>query len=206
MSEITSRNRIHRHKDRGHYDDPTIYEILDQGKICHVGFTVEAQPFVIPMAYARHGNALYLHGAPNSRLLKQLGSGIPVCVTVTHLDGLVLARSTFHHSLNFRSVVAFGTARHVEDLAEKHQALITITEHLAPGRTRVARAATDEEAKATSVVRFEIEEASAKARSGPPIDSPKDMQLDVWAGVIPIAVEEHEPQPAPDLKPGISYA
>ncbi|MDF1528831.1 MAG: pyridoxamine 5'-phosphate oxidase family protein [Sedimenticola sp.] len=205
MSKEAGRNKIKRHKDRGHYDELTINQILDDGKICHVGFTVDQQPFVIPMAYARQGHSLILHGAPNSRLLNQLANGIPACVTVTHLDGLVLARSTFHHSLNFRSVVAFGKARAIELLDEKHAALIAITEHLAPGRTAVARAATDEEAMATSVVLFEIEEASAKIRTGPPIDSPKDMVLDVWAGVIPTSIQEHAPQAAPDLKPGITY-
>ncbi|WP_428604668.1 pyridoxamine 5'-phosphate oxidase family protein [Sedimenticola sp.] len=195
------RNRINRHKERGHYDTETIHAILDQAKICHVGFNMDGQPFVIPMAFARQGNSLLLHGAPNSRLLGQLASGFPVCVTITHLDGLVLARSTFHHSMNFRSVVAFGTARPVNDLEEKHAALIALTEHLTPGRTTLARAATDQEVMATAVVRFEIEEASAKVRRGPPLDSPKDRQLDVWAGVIPIHSVEGEPIPAPDLKP-----
>jgi hypothetical protein len=201
ISDTPGRHRIQRHKERGHYDPETIHAILDQGKICHVGFHLEGQPFVIPMAYARQGNSLILHGAPNSRLLEQLAGGIPVCVTVTHLDGLVLARSTFHHSLNFRSVVAFGTARPVLSLEEKQAALVALTEHLAPGRTALARPATDQEAQATQVVRLEIEEASAKIRSGPPLDNPKDVQLDVWAGVVPIHSIEAEPIPAPDLKP-----
>ncbi|MCW8890903.1 MAG: pyridoxamine 5'-phosphate oxidase family protein [Sedimenticola sp.] len=205
MPKSKKRHEVCRHKDRGHYDEQTIHQILDQGKICHVGITVDAQPFVIPMAYVRQGRSLILHGAPKSRLLNQLAKGVPVCVTVTHLDGLVLARSTFHHSLNFRSVVAFGTARPIEDLAEKHAALAALTEHLAPGRTQVARAATDQEAQATSVVLFEIDDASAKIRNGPPIDSPQDMMLDVWAGVIPVSVLEGEPVPAPDLKAGLVY-
>ncbi|MCW8943636.1 MAG: pyridoxamine 5'-phosphate oxidase family protein [Sedimenticola sp.] len=206
MPNSRKRNTISRHKDRGHYDEKTIHEILDSGKICHVGITLEGQPFVIPMAYARQENALILHGAPNSRLLNQLANGLPACVTVTHLDGLVLARSTFHHSLNFRSVVAFGKARSVDDLQEKHAALVLLTEHLAPGRTKVARAATDAEAKATSVVRFEIEDASAKIRTGPPIDSPNDMKLEVWAGIIPVTTLEGEPMPAPDLAAGVVYS
>lgn len=204
MSKQTvERHRIQRHRERGHYDQETIHAILDQGKICHVGFTLDTQPFVIPMAYARQDNALILHEAPSSRLLGRITSGIPVCVTVTHLDGLVLARSTFHHSLNFRSVVAFGKARAIDSLEEKHAALVALTEHLAPGRTALARAATDQEAMVTSVVRFDIEQASAKIRTGPPVDSPKDMQLDVWAGVVPICSVEQKPIPAPDLKPAL---
>lgn len=200
---LDQRHRIQRHKERGHYDRETIHAILDQAKICHVGFTLDGQPFVMPMAYARQENALILHGAPNSRLLNHMACGMPLCVTVTHLDGLVLARSTFHHSLNFRSVVAFGTARPVLDLQEKHAALVALTEHLAPGRTQLARAATDREAQATNVVRFEIEQASAKIRTGPPVDNPKDLQLAVWAGVIPIRSVEEQPIPAPDLNPEV---
>lgn len=197
------RNDLKRHSERGHYDRETIHRILDQGMICHVSFSLNEQPYVIPMAYARSGNALILHGSPQSRLLNTIAGGIPVCVAVTHLDGLVLARSTFHHSLNFRSVVAFGQAYPITDLQEKHLALVALTEHLTPGRCSVARAATDAEVSATSVVRFEIEEASAKCRSGPPKDNPKDLALDVWAGVIPLQIERGVPEPAPDLKPGL---
>lgn len=203
MSNRANRSQLKRHRERGHYDRETIYRILDQGMICHVSFSLDRQPYVIPMAYVRSGDGLILHGSPHSRLLKSIADGIPVCVAVTHLDGLVLARSTFHHSLNFRSVVAFGRARPITRLEEKHQALIELTEHLAPGRCAVARAATDAEVEATSVVRFEIEEASAKSRSGPPKDNPADMQLDVWAGVVPLRIERGEPVPAPDLKEGL---
>ena len=203
MSNNGNRSKLKRHSERGHYDRETIYHILDQGMICHVAFSLEGQPYVIPMAYVRSGDGLILHGSPHSRLLNSIAGGIPVCVSVTHLDGLVMARSTFHHSLNFRSVVAFGRARPVTRLEEKHQALVELTEHLAPGRCAVARAATDAEVEATSVVRFEIEEASAKSRSGPPKDNPKDLQLDVWAGVVPLRTVRGRPEPAPDLKPGL---
>ncbi|MCW8907279.1 MAG: pyridoxamine 5'-phosphate oxidase family protein [Sedimenticola sp.] len=203
MSNRTNRSELKRHSERGHYDRETIYRILDQGMICHVSFSLDGQPYVIPMAYARSGDGLILHGSPHSRLLQSIADGIPVCVAVTHLDGLVLARSTFHHSLNFRSVVAFGRARPITRPEEKQQALVELTEHLAPGRCAVARAATDAEVKATSVVRFEIEEASAKSRSGPPKDNPADMQLEVWAGVVPLRIERGEPVPAPDLKAGV---
>lgn len=202
---INRKSQLHRHKERGHYDEATIHALLDLGRICHVAISIDNQPYVIPMAYVRIDNSLILHGSPHSRLLQQLETGLPVSVAVTHLDGLVLARSTFHHSLNFRSVVAFGTARPVTDRQQKHEALIALTEHLTPGRSRIARAATDQEVDATKVVCFEIEEASAKIRSGPPIDNPKDLQLDVWAGVIPIRLEQGEPEPAPDLPPTVSY-
>lgn len=198
-----NRSRLKRHSERGHYDRETIHRILDQGRICHVSFSLQGQPYIIPMAYARRGDNLILHGSPHSRLLKEIAGGIPVCVAVTHLDGLVLARSTFHHSLNFRSMVAFGCARPITDLQEKHQALIDLTEHLTPGRCAVARAASDAEVEATSVVLFQIEEASAKSRSGPPKDNPKDLDREVWAGVIPLQIEAGQPEPAPDLKPGI---
>ncbi len=202
MSDHANRSQVKRGKDRAAYDEKTIHKILDDGTLCHVGISMQNQPFVIPMSYARDGNTLILHGSPKSRLMQSMSDSIPVCVTVTHLDGLVLARSTYSHSVNYRSVVMFGTAHAVTDPAEKRFALDLLTDHITPGRTKVARAPSESELKGTAVVRFTIEEASAKSRSGPPKDAPADLELDVWAGVIPLSVVAGEPIPAPDLKPG----
>ena len=204
MSDHSTRNQVKQGKKRASYDEATINQILDDGTLCHVGITVHEQPFVIPMSYARQDNTLILHGSPKSRLMTSLGSETPVCITVTHLDGLVLARSAYHHSVNYRSVVMFGTAHAVTDLGEKRQALEILTDHITPGRTEVVRAPSESELKGTAVVRFVIEEASAKSRSGPPKDAPADLELDVWAGVIPISQVEGKAIPAPDLKPGIA--
>lgn len=206
MSSRTNRSEVKRAKDRAAYDEASINAILDDGKLCHVGISFDGQPFVIPMAYARQGNTLILHGAPKSRLMKALVSEAQVCITVTHLDGLVLARSTFHHSMNYRSVVLFGKATLINDEDEKLEALNWLTESLTPGRSTVARAPSEGELKGTDAVRFTIEEASAKTRSGPPKDAPGDMDLKVWAGVIPITQTFGEPIPDPDLRPGIEYS
>ncbi len=203
MTDHTNRNQVKRGKDRAAYDEETIHQILDDGTLCHVGISMDGQPFVIPMSYGRQGNTLILHGSPKSRLMQSLGDSIPVCVTVTHLDGLVLARSTYSHSVNYRSVVMFGTAHAVTDPAEKCAALELLTEYITPGRTKVARAPSEGEVKGTAVVRFLIEDASAKSRTGPPKDAPGDLDLDVWAGVIPVSMVEGDPIPAPDLKPGL---
>ncbi|MCK5918495.1 MAG: pyridoxamine 5'-phosphate oxidase family protein [Cocleimonas sp.] len=203
--EINSRNKVLRAKERGVYDKESVYKILDAGKICHVGITMEGQPFVIPMSYARIDNSIILHGALNSRLCSSLREGIPACVTVTHLDGLVLARSTFHHSMNYRSVVAFGTAREIDDKQKKLEAAEALVEFLTPGRTTDCRAPNKKELNATSMIEFTIEQASAKVRTGGPIDLEKDLDLDVWAGVVPIKEQFGEWIAADDLKSEIDY-
>ncbi|MEA3291925.1 MAG: pyridoxamine 5'-phosphate oxidase family protein [Pseudomonadota bacterium] len=200
----TARHRVKRAPKRAGYDRDSIHDILDAGKICHVGFCIEEQPYVIPMAYARDGDRMLLHGSSASRLMKTLGAGIEACVTVTHLDGMVLARSTFHHSMNYRSVVAFGEARLIEDEMEKRSALDLLVEHLTPGRTAECRAPNAIEMKATHVLMFHMRDVSAKVRTGPPVDDDEDLAMDVWAGTIPLTTEEGEPESAPDLKPGIA--
>lgn len=199
----TPRTTLRRRSNRGSYDRALIDAILDEGLVCHVGFAVEGQPFVIPMAYARAGSELYVHGAVASRMLGVLASGAPACVTVTLLDGLVLARSAFHHSMNYRSVVILGTARVVDEADEKRAALDAIVEHVLPGRSTEARAPTPEELRATSVLAFPITEASAKVRSGPPIDLEADYALPCWAGVIPLSIVAGTPEPDPRLAAGI---
>ena len=189
MSEIpapSARTRVIREPHRGVYDRETAYQILDQGFICHVGFAVDGQPFVIPTAYGRSGDNLYIHGSAASRMLRHLDKGVPFCLTVTLLDGLVLARSVFNHSMNYRSVVALGTATAVEDRTEKLAALQAIAEHILPGRWADSRQPSDKELKATLVLRLPINEFSAKVRTGPPIDDEEDYSFPTWAGVIPL--------------------
>lgn len=203
--EINSRNKVLRAKERGSYDKKSVYKILDAGKICHVGIVMDGQPFVIPMSYARVDNSIILHGALNSRLCSALLEGIPACITVTHLDGLVLARSTFHHSMNYRSVVAFGTAREIEDQQKKLRAAEALVEFLTPGRTTDCRAPNKKELNATSMIEFTIEQASAKMRTGGPIDLEKDLDRDVWAGVVPIEEKLGEWVASDDLKDGVDF-
>ena len=188
MSDFTQteRTRIHRLPKRGYYDRETIYQILDEALICHVGFTDDGQPFVIPINFARIDDTIVLHGAVASRLLKHVEAGHPICVEATIVDGLVLARSVFHHSVNYRSVVVFGTGRAIEDEQEKLAALEAVTEHLLPGRWNEARQQNPKELHATRVVSIKIDEASAKVRVGPPIDEEEDYELPVWAGVLPL--------------------
>jgi hypothetical protein len=183
---ITDQNEIKRLPERGSYDRDTIYQILDEALICHVGFVEKKLPYVIPINFARVEDALVLHGAKASRLLKHIGAGHPVCVEVTLVDGLVLARSIFHHSINYRSVVVFGMGRIVIEEQEKLAALEAITEHILPGRWREARLPNRKEMNATSVVSIKIDQASAKVRSGPPADEEADYALPVWAGVLPL--------------------
>lgn len=197
----TPRNQVNRVSKRGTYERNAIYPILDAGLIAHVGFEVEGQPFVIPMAYARRDDTLILHGSVGSRLMRQLGTGIRACVTVTLVDGLVLARSAFHHSMNYRSVVAFGTARRLTDEKAKRQALDILVEHLVPGRTRDARRPNDQELKITEVLEMPLEEASAKIRTGPPVDEPEDMELAIWSGVIPLEQKVGDAVPDPAMQP-----
>jgi hypothetical protein len=199
----TERSTIRRLPKRGSYDKKVVYAILDQAIVCHVGLSTENGPVVIPMGYARRGDELLLHGSAKSRLLEEMAQGAPVCVAVTLVDGLVLARSTFHHSINYRSVVIHGRATEIDDPMEKAKALEGIVEHLVPGRTRDARAADEDELLATRVVRLPIEEASAKVRVGPPLDDERDLKLDIWAGVLPFERRPGKPIPDEHLKDGI---
>jgi len=198
----TERTRVVREPHRGVYDRQEIYKILDEGIVCHVGFASDAQPFVIPTLYGRDGDTLYLHGSAASRTLGALEQGIAACVTVTIVDGLVLARSAFHHSINYRSVVAFGTARAISEPARKTRALRTISEHLMAGRWNDVRGPTRQELGATSVLEFSIEEASAKIRRGPPKDDEEDYARSTWAGVVPLSLEAKPPVPDPRLTEG----
>ena len=182
----TERTRVVRESQRGVYDHETIYKILDEGFVCHVGFSLDSQPYVIPTLYARVGDSIYFHGSAASRMLRNLSEGIPVCVTVTHVDGFVLARSVFNHSMNYRSVVALGNATHVDAPQEKLAALHAFTEKILPGRWNDARQPNEKELKATSVLRLPLTEVSAKIRTGPPVDDAPDYALSIWAGVIPL--------------------
>ncbi len=196
-------SQLHRLPDRGHYDQETIFAILDSAIICHVAFVQDGQPYAIPTLYARQGNRIILHGAKASRMMKHVAAGEPVCITVTQVDGLVLARSVFSHSINYRSVMVFGAGRLVSDPDEKMQALYTLTEQIAPGRWADARLPNAKEMNATSVAVVEIHEASAKVRTGPPKDDAEDYALPVWAGVIPMQTIYGGPQPDPKLDPTI---
>lgn len=197
----TPRTRINRLPKRGDYSPETIYGILDEAFLCHVGFVVEGQPYVIPTGYGRAGDTLYLHGSAASRMLRTLAGGVDVCVTVTLLDGIVLARSAFHHSMNYRSVVMLGRAVPVEGEAEKTEALRVISENIVPGRWEHVRKPSAQELKATTVLALPIMEASAKIRTGSPVDEEEDYALDVWAGVLPLALRAGEPVPDPRLDP-----
>jgi nitroimidazol reductase NimA-like FMN-containing flavoprotein (pyridoxamine 5'-phosphate oxidase superfamily) len=197
----TARTRVVREADRGVYDRDVVYQILDEGFICHVGFVVDGQPFVIPTAYGRSGDDLYIHGSAASRMLRNLDQGVAVCVTVTLLDGLVLARSIFNHSMNYRSVVVLGTAVAVQEKEEKLKALRALSEHIVPGRWAEARQPNEKELKATLVMRLPISEFSAKVRQGPPIDDEEDRGFATWAGVIPLGMVAGEPISDPQTYP-----
>lgn len=201
MSEFppTRQTQVQRIPDRGRYDAETIHAILDAAFVCHVGFVVDGQPFVIPTNYARDGEKLYLHGSSASRMLRTLAGGVQVCVTVTHVDGLVLARAAFHHSVNYRSVVALGRAVLVEDRDEKMHALELFTNYVVPGRWDEVRTPTDQELKATSVLSLDLKQVSAKVRTGGPKDDAEDYQLPIWAGVLPLTVKAGEPITDPKL-------
>ena len=190
----TRKTRIRRTPERGRYDRATIYRILDEALICHVGFVEEGQPYVIPINFARVEDTIVMHGAKASRLLKHIEAGRPVCVEATLVDGLVLARSVFHHSVNYRSVVLFGTGRLLDEDQEKLAALEAITEHLIPGRWREARQPNRKELNGTSVVSIQIEEASAKVRVGPAVDEEEDYGWPVWAGILPLQVTPSAPR------------
>jgi nitroimidazol reductase NimA-like FMN-containing flavoprotein (pyridoxamine 5'-phosphate oxidase superfamily) len=205
MSEIqnpTTRTRVVREADRAVYDREEANRILDEGFLCHVGFVADGHPFVIPTSYGRKDASLYIHGSAASRMLRNLKEGVPVCVTVTLLEGLVLARSLFNHSMNYRSVVILGKATLVDDPAEKLEALRTLSEHILPGRWDDSRQPNERELKATSVLRVPIEEFSAKVRLGPPIDDAEDLAFPTWAGVIPLEMKAGEPINDPKLEAG----
>jgi hypothetical protein len=204
MSDLspTPRTTLRRLPQRGRFDRETVHAILDEALVCHVGFVADGQPFVIPTIHARVGDGLYVHGSAASRMLKTLQGGVPACVTATIVDGLVLARSAFHHSMNYRSVVVLGEAVAVGDEAEKWDALHAIVEHVAPGRWAEVRAPTAKEMAATLVLRLAIEEASAKVRTGPPLDDEEDYALECWAGVLPLRLVPGTPIPDPRLPAG----
>src|SRR4029450_11822190 len=191
--KLTKRTEFRRLPGRGSHELETINAILDAGFLAHVGFCVDNQPYVIPTLYGRDGEKLYLHGSAASRMLGRLETGILGCIAVTLVDGLVLARSAFHHSMNYRSVVAFGTAHRIDEPAHKTRALRIISEHLIAGRWNDVRNPSEEELKATAVLEFSIEEASAKIRTGPPLDDEEDYSLPVWAGILPLSLEARPP-------------
>ncbi len=195
----TERTSISQHAERAAHDTDTIFSILDAGVVCHVGFIHDGLPFVLPMNYGRSNDTIYLHGSPQSRMMRVLAGGAPVCITATHLDGLVLARSTCSHSANFRSVVILGRGRLVTGKDEKEEALRVIVEQVIPGRSAEARSPSAKELQGTMVIAVKIEEASAKIRSGGPKDSPADRALEVWAGVLPLSIVPGVPVPDSDL-------
>ena len=198
----TDKSKIKRVPKRAHYDQETIYKVLDAGQICHVGFVHNGHPVVIPTIYGRSENKLFIHGAAVSRLIVALEKGIDISLSVAHVDGLVLARSAFHHSMNYRSVVVFGRAKLVGD-QDKNEALKIISDHLIPGRWEEVRQPNRKELKATKVLEIAIDEASAKIRTGGPVDDKEDYELNIWAGVIPMNTIALEPIEDEKLKPGL---
>lgn len=199
----TERSQLRRLPKRGSHDSAVIYQILDSAFLAHVGFQQGGQPFVIPTLYGRERDKLYLHGSAASRMMRELETGVPACVTVTLVDGLVLARSAFHHSMNYRSVVAFGMACKIVAADKKICALRTISEHVIAGRWDDVRGPSEKELNATTVLEFFIEEASAKVRTGPPIDDEDDYALPIWAGILPLQMEADTPVPDPRLENGV---
>jgi nitroimidazol reductase NimA-like FMN-containing flavoprotein (pyridoxamine 5'-phosphate oxidase superfamily) len=202
--ETTDRTTVRRLPKRASYDRQTVYSILDEALICHVGFVVEGKPVVIPTIHARLNDCLYLHGSQASRMLRTLRGGVDVCLTVTLLDGLVIARSAFHHSMNYRSVVVYGVATEVSDGEEKLTALETIVEHVVPGRFAHARRPSEAELQGTLVLSLPLEEVSAKIRTGAPIDDDEDYALPIWAGEIPLDLTPGVPIADSRLSPGIA--
>ncbi len=198
----TDRVRVRRSPERGRYDEATVHDILDEAMICHLGYVVDGQPYVIPTLYGRDGRRLIIHGSTASRAMRT-STSLPVCVTVTLLDGLVLARSLFHHSANYRSVVVLGQARVIPDDQQKKAALRVLTEHIVPGRWDEARVPNDKELRATAVLELDLAESSAKVRTGPPNDEEADYGSNVWAGEIPLDVVAGAPVPDPKLEAGV---
>jgi nitroimidazol reductase NimA-like FMN-containing flavoprotein (pyridoxamine 5'-phosphate oxidase superfamily) len=199
----TPRTQVRRLPQRGIYDKSQVYAILDEGYLCHVGFAIDGQPYVIPTGYARLGDEIFIHGSAASRMLRALGDGIDVCVTVTLVDGFVLSRSAFHHSMNYRSVVILGRARVLADPAEKMIALRRFTNHILPGRFEEVRPPSDAELKGTMVLALPLQEVSAKVRKGPPVEEQEDIERPVWAGVVPLHTHLGAPEPMDDLVPGV---
>jgi uncharacterized protein len=199
----TQRSRVKRLHDRARYDRETVHAILDAGLLCHVGYVIDGQPYVTPTAYWREGEQVYWHGSSASRMLRHLKGRPRVCFTVALMDGLVLARSGFHSSVNYRSVMAFGEAEVIEEADAKRAALEAMMERIVPGRWPTLKPPTLQELKATTVVSLALEEVVAKVRSGPPKDEPEDYALDVWAGVVPTSIVLGRPASDPDLKPGV---
>jgi nitroimidazol reductase NimA-like FMN-containing flavoprotein (pyridoxamine 5'-phosphate oxidase superfamily) len=199
----TDRTRVYRKPGRGSYDRETVHSILDEALVCHVGFVQDGQPYVIPTIHARDGETLYLHGANANRTFRVLSGGAPCCLTATLVDELVLARAALHHSLNYRSVMVLGTAREVTDPEEKQRALRLVVEHIAPGRSDEVRGPSEVDLRSTKVLAMGIEEASAKVRTGPPIDDEEDLELPHWAGVLPLIQTAGDPIAAPDLIQGL---
>lgn len=199
----TDRTQVKRLAKRAVYDKKQVHSILDEGFLCHVGFVADGHPYVIPTLYTRRGERIYIHGSAASRMLRMLDEGVDVCLTVTLVDGFVLARSAFHHSMNYRSVVVLGKARLVTDAAEKMEAMHRFTNHAVPGRWEEVRQPTEQELKATSVLALELDEVSAKVRTGPPLDDEEDYLLPVWAGVVPVQTEFGKPVPDERLLPGV---
>ena len=195
----SERTRLKRRPERGRFDRTSIDAILDEALVCHLGFAVDGQPFVIPTTFARIEDRIYVHGSAASRTIRALAGGIPACVTVTLLDGLVLARSAFHHSMNYRSVVILGHATEVVDRDERMLAFEAIVEHVMRGRWNEVRWPTEKELRATTVLSLPLDEASAKVRTGPPVDDEEDMSADCWAGVVPLALAPGEPIADPQL-------
>jgi len=201
-----ARTRIRRHPERAHYDRDAVYAILDAALLCHIGYVIDGQPYVTPTLFWRDGERLYWHGSSASRMLRHQRSGIPVCVTVSHIDGLILARCAFRHSMNYRAVMAFGTAAMIDDPAEKEAGFNAFIERLYPGRTRLMRGIAKQELKATMLMGMTIEAASAKIRSGGPLDLESDYGAECWAGTIPIAQRTGAAIDGPHLRPGITAA
>lgn len=200
----TGRTTLRRKRERGSADWALVLSVLDEGLVCHVGFSDQETTYVIPMTYARVADVLYLHGASANRTLRTIGTGAEACVTVTLLDGLVMARSAFHHSMNYRSVMLFGTPARVTDPSEQQVAAAALLDHLAPGRSGDARPPSPSELRATLLLRMAITEGSAKVRTGGPVDEDEDLSLEVWAGVIPIAMAAGAPVGEPDLPAGVT--
>jgi uncharacterized protein len=200
----TERTQVRRLPQRGVYDKDQVHAILDEGFICHVGFVVDGQPFVVPTGYGRLGEKVFIHGSPASRVLRPREGGIVVCLTVTLVDGFVLARSAFHHSMNYRSVMAIGKAQLLSDPVEKNEALRAITNHIVPGRWEEVRPPTEKEIKATSVLALDLNEVSAKVRTGPPIDDEEDYALPIWAGVVPLRSVPAAPVPDQRVLPDLA--
>jgi nitroimidazol reductase NimA-like FMN-containing flavoprotein (pyridoxamine 5'-phosphate oxidase superfamily) len=205
-SAPSERSRVRRAPARADYDRATIDAILDEGLVAHLGFAVDGQPYVIPTLHARIGDEVFVHGSAASRMVTMLGAGLPVCLTVTLIDGLVLARSAFHHSMNYRSVVVLGTARFVEGPEERARALEAFTEKLLPGRWDEVRPPTRQELKGTRVLALPLDEASAKVRAGGPVDDAEDYASDAWAGVVPLRLASGDVEPDPLLREGIAVA